>query len=109
MRTLNFIVEGQTIKLDPDCDFAGLVPGTEGYLEAKFSFSPEWDGLTKVAAFFSNLGIEYPPQLIKRDNTCIIPAEALTKSIYKVQVVGQKNNYKIRTNRVKVHQRGGKT
>lgn len=109
MRTLKFIVEGQTIRLDPDCDFTGIIPGTEGYLEAKFSFSPEWDGTTKAAAFYSNLGREYEPQLIKRDNTCVIPAEALAKSIFKVQVVGQKNNCIIRTNRAKVHQRGGKT
>lgn len=109
MRTLKFIVSGSSIFLDPDCDFTNLVPGTESYLEAKFSFSPEWDGTTKVAGFYSNLGIEYQPQLIKRDNTCIIPIEALRKSIFKVRVVGQKNDYKICTNRVKVHQKGGKT
>ena len=40
MRTLKFIVEGQIIKQDPSCDFTNLVPGTEGYLRAEFSFSP---------------------------------------------------------------------
>ena len=39
MRTLKFIVEGQIIKQDPNCDFSNLVPGTEGYLRAEFSFS----------------------------------------------------------------------
>lgn len=28
MRTLKFIVEGQAIKQDPNCDFSGLIPGT---------------------------------------------------------------------------------
>lgn len=109
MRTLKFIVEGQTIFLDPNCDFDGLIPGTEGYLTAEFAFSREWDGCTKVAAFYSNLGTEYEPQLINsRKSNCRIPPEALSKSIFKVQVIGQKNGYKLRTNKVKVHQKGGK-
>ena len=109
MRTLKFIVRGQTISLDPECDFSGLVPGTEGYLRAEFSFSSEWDNTTKVAAFFSNLGIEFEPQVIKADGTCMIPAQALEKSIFKVQVIGQRNTYKLSTNKVKVYQKGGKT
>lgn len=109
MRTLKFIVKGQTISLDPECDFSDLMPGTEGYLQAEFSFSPEWDNTIKVAAFFSNLGREYEPQIIEKDRTCIIPIEALEKSIFKVQVIGQKSNYKLKTNKVIVHQKGGRT
>ena len=109
MRTLKFIVDGQTISLDPDCDFSGLTPGAEGYLVAKFSFSPEWNDTRKVAAFFSNLGRELEPQIIKPDRTCMIPAEALEKSIFKVQVIGIKNAYKLSTNKVKVYQKGGRT
>lgn len=107
MRTLKFIVKGQNISLDPNCDFNSLVPGTSGYLEAEFSFSSDWDGCTKVAAFFSNLGREFPPQVIN-GSTCVIHSEALEKSVFKVQVIGQKENYNIRTNRVIVYQRGGK-
>ena len=107
MRTLKFVVNGQNIELDPNCDFTGLVPGTNGYLEAKFSFSSEWNGCAKVAAFFSSLGREFTPQVIN-GTTCVIPPEALEKSVFKVQVIGQKENYNIRTNRVIVRQRGGK-
>ena len=39
MRTLKFVVDKQIIKQNPDCDFSGLVPGTDGYLQAEFSFS----------------------------------------------------------------------
>lgn len=28
MRTLSFIVEGQIIKQNPECDFSNLIPGT---------------------------------------------------------------------------------
>lgn len=106
MRTLKFVVDGQDISLDPNCDFSGLVPGTEGYLEAKFGFSSEWNGCTKVAAFFSSLGREFTPQVIN-GTACMIPPEALEKSIFKVQVIGKKTDYTIRTNRVIVRQRGG--
>ena len=107
MRTLKFIVNGQTISLDPKCDFSGLIPGTKGYLQAEFSFSDEWKNCTKVAAFFSNLGREYKPQVINNKSICNIPEEALQKSIFKVQVIGQRDDYKIRTDRVAVYQKGG--
>lgn len=107
MQTLKFVVNGQNISLDPSCDVNSLVPGTEGYLEASFSFSSEWNGCVKVAAFFSNLGREFTPQVID-GSTCSIPPEALEKSVFKVQVIGKKDNYNIRTNRAIVHQRGGK-
>lgn len=108
MRILKFIVDGQSIMHDPRCDFSGLSPGTEGYLEAEFSFSPEWAGSTRVASFFSNLGNEYPPQPIDSDNRCAIPAEALAKSIFKVQVIGRKGSQKLCTDKVIVHQKGAK-
>lgn len=108
MRTLKFIVSGQTITLDPGCNCDNLIPGTKGYLQAEFSFSKEWENCVKVAAFFSNLGREYEPQVIKDNMTCTIPAEALKKSIFKVQVMGQKGEFKLQTNKVKVYQKGDK-
>lgn len=107
MRTLKFNVNGQNIALDPDCDISSLVPGTSGYVQAAFSFSKEWDGCAKVAAFYSNLGREFEPQVLKSDNVCTIPTEALEKSVFKVKVLGQKNGYSICTNKVAVHQKGG--
>lgn len=107
MRTLKFIVDGQKIKHDPECDFSGLVPGTEGYLQASFVFTKEWNGCAKAATFWSAMGKEYPPQLLKDGKTCIIPAEALKKKKFFVGVVGQRKDYKILTHTVAVCQNGG--
>lgn len=109
MRTLRFIVEDQIIKQDPTCDFTGLIPGTEGYVQAEFIFSKEWMGCTKVASFWSGTGIEYPPEVLQDGKTCMIPAEALKKQYFKVQVIGRRNNFKILTNKVLVNQNGGKS
>lgn len=103
MRTLKFIVEGQTIKPDPRCDFSGLVPGLQGHLQAEFTFSKEWISTPKVVAFYSRLGNEYPPQVLKDGKTCIIPAEALQKRIFKVQVLGKNG---LVTDRFEIDQKG---
>ena len=107
MRTLNFIVNQQLITLDPKCDISGLIPGSEGYIQAKFSFSAEWKDSTKVAAFFSPLGREFPPQLLADGKTCMIPAEALKYRKFKVQIIGKKGDVKLTTNKVAVSQKGG--
>lgn len=104
MRTLKFIVDGQIIRQDPRCDFTDLVPGTEGYLQAEFSFSKEWVNSPKVAAFYSRLGKEYTPQALKDGRTCLIPKEALEKRIFKVQVMGRNG---LVTNKLEVDQKGG--
>lgn len=107
MRTLKFIVEGQDIKPDPKCDFSGLVPGTEGYLQAEFTFSKEWNNTTKVVGFYSKLGNELTPQPLKNNRTCIIPADATKKQSFKLQVIGTQGDYTIRTDRFEVIQKGG--
>lgn len=108
MRVLRFIVNDQIITQDPNCDFTGLVPGTEGYLQANFSFSPEWIGCAKVAAFYSPFGKEYPPQILKDGATCVIPSEALEKQSFKIQVIGKRKDVKLLTNKVVISQDGGK-
>ena len=108
MRTLKFIVNKQIITLDPKCDLSDLIPGSEGYLQAEFSFSSEWKNCVKVAAFYSFLGKEYQPQLLKDGRTCMIPAEALRGRRFKVQVIGKNEDAKITTNKVTVCQNGGK-
>lgn len=50
--------------------------GTREYLKAEFSFSEEWDGMTKTAFFRGADGNTYS-QLLK-DDACTVPAEALT-------------------------------
>ena len=108
MRTLKFIVNKQIITLDPNCDFTGLIPGSEGYLQAEFIFSPEWRNCVKVAAFYSILGKEFPPQKLEDGKTCMIPAEALKGRKFKVQVIGKDDRVKLTTNKVTVSQNGGK-
>ena len=106
MRSLRFIVENQKITRDPLCDFSGLVAGTEGYLRAEFLFSKEWDGFTKVAAFWG-LGRECPPKILDSRNSCVIPAEALRWTSFDVGVIGKRNNLILKTGREKVFQERG--
>jgi hypothetical protein len=108
MRILKFIVNGQSIEKDPNCDFSGLVPGTKGYLKAEFTFSPEWDGCAKIVGFYSNMGKEYPPKILVDGVSCRIPTEALARRVFKVQVIGGgADGYTIKTNKVAVCQNGG--
>lgn len=107
MRTLKFIVNNQTITQDPNCDFSNLVPGTEGYLKAEFFFSTEWAGRVKAASFYSMMGTEYEPQILKDGKSCIIPAEALKRRIFKLQIFGKQGDSTIKTNRITVKQDGG--
>lgn len=109
MRTLKFIVDGQIIRKDPNCDFTNLIPRTEGYLRAEFSFSLDWNNCVKVASFWSAVGKEYSPQVLKDGKSCIIPAEALEKYAFKVGVIGKGPNLKLTTNKVAVKQDGGMT
>lgn len=107
MRILDFEVNGQIITKKADCNFSNIVAGSEGYLQARFDFSPEWDNCVKVAAFYYGR-TEFPPQVIGEDNTCDIPAEALVNSMFHIQVIGQRKGYKISTNKVIIEQDGGK-
>ena len=107
MRTLSFIVDKQIIKKDPDCDFDNLVPGTTGYLEAKFTFSEEWDDTAKIVGFWRN-GHECPPQILKDGRSCVIPSEALTSRQFKIQVLGKNQKITLTTNKIEVVQNGGK-
>ena len=106
MRVLKFVVDGQTIKKDEQCDFSNLVPGTEGYLKVEFSFSPEWHGYVKAARFFSSMGREYPQRMLKDGKSCVVPSEALGKKVFKIQVIGKNTNSKLTTNKVAVSQDG---
>lgn len=107
MRTLKFIVNGQIIEKDPKCDFSNLVPGSEGYLRAEFSFSSEWKDCRKAAAFYSVMGKEFQPQMLENGTWCMIPAEACAKRDFKIRVIGMKPDYKISTNKITVSQNGG--
>ena len=108
MRTLKFIVEDQIIKKDPNCDFSNLVPGTEGYIQEELSFSNDWAGCKKVAAFYSILCHEFEPQILEDGKSCLIPKEALQKEKFSIRVIGRAKNLKIITDKIIVIQDGGK-
>lgn len=107
MRTLKFIIDDQIIKQDPNCDFSNLVPGTDGYLKAEFSFSREWSGYFKVAGFYSPMGKEYPARVLEDGHSCMIPAEACAKRTFYVKILGKRDGDKLVTNKVAVSQNGG--
>lgn len=104
MRTLRFIVDGPTIRPDPQCDFTSLVLGSRTPIRAEFSFSKEWANSAKVVGFYSRLGREYTPQPLKDGQTCLIPAEALEKRFFKVRVLGRNG---LKTNKLEIDQKGG--
>ena len=108
MRVLRFIVKGTTIMQDPDCDFSGLFPDRNNEVIAEFDFSKEWGNGIKVAAFYSLLGAEYPPQELMGDDTCMIPIEALQHYAFKMQILGKYNGKRVETNKIVIRQSGGK-
>lgn len=107
MRTLSFIVDGNTLSQDPSCSFDGLFPAPNQQIRAEFSFSPDWTNVAKVVAFYSMLDKEYPPQIID-DNHCMIPPEALKLPTFKIQVLGNFRGKIVTTNTLTVYQKGGK-
>ena len=108
MRTLKFLVNATTLKQDPTSNFDGLFPAPNQHIEAEFSFSKEWESAVKVAAFYSILGKEYPPQPINEEKLCIIPPEALNLPAFKLQVLGMAGGKPLSTNMLTVYQKGGK-
>jgi hypothetical protein len=109
MRTLKFIVDGQILKPDPNCDFGGLVPGTSGYLQAEFTFSSEWNDCLRAASFYSSLGTEYEPQPLVQGCRCVIPAEALERRLFMIRITGLGPDKKtLKTNKCVIYQNGGK-
>lgn len=109
MRTLKFIVEGQNLKLDPDCDLVSLFPGNNSTVKAVFTLSQEWKNTPKVAAFQSMLGTEYPPRLLDDENSCEIPLEALKLPAFRIKLLRKQRNATISTNAVAIYQKGGRS
>lgn len=101
MRVLQFLIRQQNVRKDPECDFSGLVSGSEGYLQARFLYSKEWDGCAVAAVFSSVDGAEAVPVV---NGECAVPKKILKKKRWWVYVVGVKDNYRIATNKVEVMQ-----
>lgn len=108
MRTLKFNVKDQIITADPNCDFSNLVSGTEGYLEAEFTFSDEWNKCIKVAEFIGSTMHDCIPVLLKNGKSCVIPSEMTKRPVFGIRMVGKKDTLKLTTNKVVVRQKGDK-
>lgn len=108
MKTLKLLVDSNGIKVNPACSYDGIFPGMTEPLRLEFDFSPEWKSKTKVVSFWSMLGAEYTPQLLKDGESCIVPAEALKKAAFKVQILGRYNDTITSTNKATVYLKGGK-
>lgn len=101
MRLLKFNVYAQRLFADPECDFSNIIAGTEGYLQAHFTFSSEWDNCVKVASFWRG---EKEHAVLIENGKCDIPTEVLTGPTFRVSVIGQSDAYRITTNRLLVRQ-----
>ena len=108
MRTLRFIIDGQTIKQDPTCDFTNLFSDRRFDICAEFAFSSEWSDKIKVVAFWSMLDQEYEPQALDDQNSCTIPSDALKRASFKIQVLGLRGSEKLTTNKLTILQTGGR-
>lgn len=105
MRVLKFDVSELNIEKNPGCDFGGLVPGTEGYLKAEFSFTRDWDGYVRAVSFYDGI-TEYAIAL-EDGKSCIIPGEVTKRPAFGIKVTGKKSNGVMITNRIIVTQNGG--
>lgn len=101
MRVLEFIVNDQILTKNPSCNFDNIAPGTKGYLQARFSFSPEWNNHVLIARFFRGKD-EHARQIV--NNTCEIPPEVLIGRTFRVSVLGQLNDITLTTNEILVVQ-----
>lgn len=110
MRVLKYVVDGLELKQNETCNFDGIVAGSqEGFVQLEFSFSSEWNDRVKVAAFYSMMGREYPPQVLEDGKTCMVPVEALQRRYYQLKVIGKNDKSKIETNKILVSQNGGRS
>lgn len=104
MRDLIFDVVQQRLKRNDDCDFSGIVAGSEGYLRAKFNFlDSSWDGCKKIAGFSAPY-VEDIGVVLDDDNSCMIPAEVTHSEEFGVVLIGAKPDYKIPTNFLRIRQ-----
>lgn len=97
MRTLRFVVSGQTLHRDPTCSFEGLASGSVGYLRAAFALDGAWKGCKAAASFWLD-GKEYAAPVVSGE--CDIPAQALKGRLVGVSLTGVREGYRITTGRV---------
>ena len=105
MRVLKFDVNGQNLSKSKNCDFSGIVPGSDGYLKARFTFSNDWYGMVKVAEFRTYASSEPVPVPII-NNECMVPSEVTGGDKWYVKAIGKKGDVIIPTGNCRVRQEG---
>ena len=105
MRVLEFDVNGQSLSKSNNCDFSGIVPGSDGYLKAHFTFSNDWSGTVKVAEFRTYTSSD-PVSVPIINNECMVPADVTGGNRWYVKIVGKRGSVIILTNNCRVRQEG---
>lgn len=87
MRTLDFLVDGQT--LIRQGDFSKIVKGSKGYLQCKFDFSEDWSTY-QVAAIFE---YKETTKLVQVENSiCDVPDEVTDGGYFTLRLLGVKTS-----------------
>lgn len=101
MRSLKYIVHGQSLERDNSCDFSNIVAGSKKYLMLQFSFSKDFDDHRKVACFIKNNSIDYIPII---NNVCFVPDELTEERKIYFYLAIVKGDQKIVTNKISIKQ-----
>lgn len=101
MVNIHFNVDGQHVVCT---DKRILASGSKNYLNAVFSFSPDWDGMCKTAVFTRN-GVKKYKLLV--EDQCVIPWEVLRQGGFVMSVVGMGDGSVVTTDEVKADMQTG--
>ena len=105
MRTLQFIVDGQNLIKDPNCDFENIVKGSHNYLSCWFSLSRDWSGCKVAVSFLKN---EKEIDAVMLENyCCMVPNKVSELQSFYIKLVGvRKDGYKIVSKKCYIRQGG---
>jgi len=96
MYDIHITVNGQTAVVQ---EHNIIVSDAKNYLNAVFTFSSEWDGMTKTAIFTRK---ELVKPVLLTDDRCVIPWEVIKQGGFVVSVVGMANGTVITTSTVSI-------
>lgn len=103
MRELKFNVKGQTLEKDPNCDFDGLIMGSNNYICLVFNFSDEWKEARRAIEFTAgNMNKFY-----EIDSAVILPEEITVKPYFKITLHAVSGDTQFKTNSVLIRQERG--
>lgn len=105
MRILKFIVEGQTLRKDPECDFSHIIKGSKDYLGCSFKLPADWRNIP-LAATFTHYGKEICASPVF-SGACLVDNSVTDYKNFKISLTAIKNGEIVRTNAVKIWQEEG--